>query len=637
MTAYSPIECHGIVGNLETCALISDTGAVDWCCVPHLESQSIFSSLIDDNGGGHFAISPTEEFESIQRYRDRTNVLETTFTTDSGEVTVTDFMPVHEDTQTPVSVQALYRRVTGDFGLVSLDVSFEPRFNYARAETVVESISGGIVARTDHAVQADGTTDSKRNREIVVLASEVPFTADDDTGEASMTVEADETYWFVFDWSTPRNSEVQLDPEAIGSALSRTVDYWRDWAHSCNRDVCVLDGPWHDLVVRSTLVLKLLIHYRVGSVCAAPTTSLPEALGGVRNWDYRYNWIRDGAFTVLALLHVGHKREALEHVEWFLDVCRSDGPDEMQPLYSLHGETDLTERELDNLAGYRDSAPVRIGNAATEQDQHDIFAGFILVIYKAFEGTDGPTRQDWESIRAIVDYVVEIWDEPDSGIWEVRGDERHYVYSKLMDWVALDRGIAMAENGGYTAPLDVWRETRTIIRKDIEDRGWDSDVGAFVQSYEDDALDATALLVPLMGFLPFDDDRVQSTIDVVVDRLTTSKGLVRRHDGNDNLPDEEGSFLFCSFWLVMALALSDRTDEAKAVYEDVLSYVNPLDLLPEEIDADSGVYLGNFPQAFSHIGVIDAAVYLGAVDGGDYVGEEPIGIELKRLPEKRTE
>ncbi|MFC4358283.1 glycoside hydrolase family 15 protein [Halobium salinum] len=638
MTTYTPIERYGFVGNLETCALVSDEGSVDWLPVPHLESPSLFASILDAERGGSFEISPVGDYDSEQRYVDQTNVLETRFRTTSGVVVVTDFMPVKNEYPAAVPERALYRKVTCVEGAMDLACEFRPRFDYARGETRLEPNGAGFDATGEVGGGDETVGGDAPEEETVHLVGDATFergTADgtDDpiaggaSATATMAMREDETRWFVLSW----DGDVDLDPAACEDALDATVDYWHGWSHACGEDgnePCVAEGPWHDLVVRSELALKLLIHHRVGSISAAPTTSLPEEVGGVRNWDYRYNWVRDGAFTVLSLLHAGHRKEAQDHVEWFLRLSQSERPEDIQPLYSLHGETDTSERELDHLSGYRDSAPVRVGNAASDQRQLDIYGEFVLAIYKAFEADGGLTRQDWESVRAIVDYVCEIWDEPDKGIWEVRGEDRHFVYSKLMCWVALDRGIAMVDEWDRNGPVERWREVREEIREDVEQNGYDEDVGAFTQSYDGDAMDATGLLIPLVGFLPADDERVLNTIDAVQERLAEGP-FVHRYDGDDGLPGEEGAFLFCSFWLVQALTLAGRVEEAREVFTEVVEHAGPLDLFAEEIDADTGTFLGNFPQAFSHVGVLDACVYLAHAEGRGHEGSVPIGIELQ--------
>jgi GH15 family glucan-1,4-alpha-glucosidase len=629
MTAYTPLERYGIVGNMETCALVSDEGSVDWLPVPHLESPSLFAAMLDADRGGSFRIAPAVDFESEQRYLERTNVLETRFRTAGGTAVVTDFMPVRSQYPVATPEEALYRKVTCVEGAVDLDCGFRPRFDYARGDTRLEPNDEGVDAVGTVGGHREDDDPQERRVHLVGDATfdrDAPDAGGADDGPAAtatMAMREGETRWFVLSW----DGDLSLDPRECAATLDSTVEFWQDWSHACDGESCVAEGPWHDLVVRSELALKLLTHHRVGSISAAPTTSLPEEIGGVRNWDYRFNWVRDGAFTVLSLLHAGHVKEAQDHIQWFLDLSHSERPEDIQPLYSLHGETETTERELGHLSGYRDSAPVRIGNAASDQRQLDIYGEFVLAIYKTFED-GGLTTQDWESVRAIVDYVCEAWDEPDKGIWEVRGEDRHFVHSKLMCWVALDRGVAMIEGWGKRGPLDRWREVREAIREDLVEHGYDEEVGAFTQSYDGDAMDATGLLIPLVGFLPATDDRVTGTIDAVQERLADGP-FVHRYDGDDGLPGEEGAFLFCSFWLVQALTLAGRVEEAREVFAELVDYASPLDLYAEELDTDTERFLGNFPQAFSHVGIVDAAVYLAHAEGRGHEGVTPIGIELQ--------
>ncbi|WP_458189735.1 glycoside hydrolase family 15 protein [Haladaptatus sp. NG-WS-4] len=611
MTNHVPLEEYGLVGNLETCALVSTDGAVDWCPFPHLESASVFARILDEDGG-YFAIRPDATYEATQRYVDVTNVLRTEFQTALGEIVVTDFMPVVESEDGQTRRRALYRRVTCERGTVDVDITFEPRFDYARSQTFVETRPEGIVA-------TDGD-------ETTFLTTGHPFEVTDTTATGSVSMEAGDTEWFVLCYGDTE----PIDHERAGRLLGDTLSFWRGWAHTCNESECVFGGPWHDLVVRSGLVLKLLTHPETGTIAAAPTTSLPEDVGGVRNWDYRYNWIRDAAFTIQALSNLHHTDEAEAYYDWFLDLCRFTDPEGIQPLYGLHGDPDLSETELDHLEGYRNSAPVRIGNGAKDQRQLDIFGELVLAVYETTDG-DYLGHDDWHQLREIVEYVCGVWAKADEGIWEVRGESRHFVFSKLMCWVALDRAIAIADEHGFQAPFDRWRTVREKIRAAILEEGYSEERKSFVRSLGDtDTLDATALLVPLVGFLPFDDERVQNTIDAVQEQLATDDGLVRRYDGDDGLPGEEGAFVLCSFWLVDALALSGRVEEARAVYLNVLEYVSPLGLLAEEIDYEEGVQVGNFPQAFSHIGLINSALYLGRVAGRDSKGVTPIGLELGR-------
>ncbi|WP_458207646.1 glycoside hydrolase family 15 protein [Haladaptatus sp. NG-SE-30] len=611
MTDYVPLEAYGLVGNLETCVLVSAEGSVDWCPFPHLESPSVFTRLLDE-AGGHFSIRPDASYESTQRYIDRTNVLRTEFQTALGDVVVTDFMPVIEEEDGQSRKRALYRRVICERGTVDVDVAFAPRFDYARTPTTVETRAGGILARGDDAT--------------VFLTTDREFDVADATATSTETLEDGDTEWFVLCYDDTEPIDADVGVRLLGDTLS----FWRGWAHTCNESECVFGGPWHDIVVRSGLVLKLLTHHDTGAIAAAPTTSLPEDVGGIRNWDYRYNWIRDAAFTIQALSNLHHTDEAEAYYDWFLDLCRITDPEQIQPLYGLHGDVDLDETELDHLSGYRNSSPVRIGNGAKDQRQLDIYGELVLAVYETTDG-DYLSGGDWDELRAVVDYVCDVWTKKDEGIWEVRGESRHFVFSKLMCWVALDRAIAIAEERDFDAPFDRWRAVRDEIARTILEEGYSEEREAFVQAFGDTkTLDATALLIPLVGFLPFDDERVQNTIDAIKDQLATDDGLVRRYDGDDGLPGEEGAFVLCSFWLVDALALSGRIEEAREIYLNVLDYVSPLGLLAEEIDYEEGVQVGNYPQAFSHIGLINSALYLGRVAGRDSKGVPPIGLELGR-------
>lgn len=503
-------------------------------------------------------------YESAQRHLNNTNVLQTEFRTRMGVLSVTDFMPVTEDEDGQTRKRALYRKVECDRGTIDIDVSFEPRFDYARASTTTNTQNGGLLAEGDAAT---------------FLSTDLSFEVTDDEAAATTTLEADNTEWFILCYA---------DDEPIAAAtgqqlLDGTVSYWRKWAHTCNESECVFGGPWHDLVVHSGLMLKLLTHGKTGAIAAAPTTSLPEDVGGVRYWDYRYNWIRDAAFTIQALTNLHHTREAIDYFGWFLDLCRTDSPEQIQPLYGLHGSPDLEERELDHLAGYRNSSPVRVGNDAITQRQLDTYDELVLAVYETTQDGD-LSADDWDAIRDIIDYVCEVWQTKDEGIWEVRGDPRHFVFSKMMCWVALDRGIAIAAEHDFDAPIDHWQGVRDEIKKTVLEKGYDDELGAFVQAFGDtDTLDATALLISFVGFLPFDDERVLSTIDAIQEQLTTDDGLVYRYNGKDSLPGEEGAFVLCTFWLVDALALTGRVEEAKETFLNVLDYVSSLGLLGEEI------------------------------------------------------
>ena len=614
--AYPPIEAYGLIGNRRTCALVGPDGGIDWFPYPHLESPSIFAAILDTDRGGRFRISPIGAYESSQRYRDRTNVLETTFRTADGTATVTDLLPPMELDHL---AKVIYRRVACTGGAVDLEIEFEPRFDYGRVDPTMSSTDRGVLA----------TGEDVRT----VLESPVSLDIGEGRATGGLALEDGDEAWVLLRCSGAEDADA--DPEG---ALADTAAYWDDWVHDCETtDECVFDGAWHDLVVRSELLLKLLTHAESGATAAAPTTSLPEDIGGVRNWDYRYNWLRDAGFTVQALANLGHVDAAESYFDWFIGLYQADTPSELQPLYGLHGDADLEEEELDHLAGYRDSRPVRVGNGAADQRQLDVYGELLLAVDEMLQYDRRLSADEWGTVRGIVEYVREVWTEPDAGIWEVRDGPKQFVYSKVMCWVALDRGIDIATTDGYEAPLDAWRETRDDIRETVLDRGYDDDIGAFVQSYDGSTLDATALLLPVVGFLPFEDDRFRGTIDAVEDRLASDDVFVRRYDGSDGLPGEEGAFVMCSCWLVDALVLSGRVAEGRDRFENLLEYVNDLDLLAEELDPDTGRYLGNYPQAFSHIGLVNSALYLGYAAGRDLLAAPPMGIRLGDPPLSRAD
>ena len=588
---FTPISRHGLIGDGSTCALVTDSGSIDWWCVPALDSSSVFGRILDPDMG-EFAIHPVSPATSTQRYEPKTNVLHTEFDTPSGTLTLTDFIPSQND---PTDTPAIYRRVRCDRGVVTTETVFEPRFDYGRANTTVEETGESIVA--------------KGNDERLRLESESSLTVENDRAVCHETLSEGDVRWSVTAYDT--DSERPLIPSNGEEKLATTLERWKDWVGQGNGTVAdVIEERWEDPVVRSGLVLKLLMQEETGAICAAPTTSLPETLGGVRNWDYRYNWIRDAKLTVQALYALGQTTEAHDYFEWFMDLCESD-PSDLQPLYGLRGETDLDEEVLSEHTGYRYSTPVRIGNAAADQHQLDIYGGVVQGIYETLRYDESLDETDWNAISAIIEHICTIWDEPDEGIWEFREEPEHHVNSKLMCWVGLDRGIEIAAMQDRNAPLDRWKAVRKEIREAILERGYSGEAESFVQHFDtDEHLDAATLLIPIVGFLPPDDERVENTIDAIMDELMTAEGFVYRYKRDDGLPGEEGAFVLCSFWLVDALALSGRLDEAEAIFESLLDHASPLGLLAEEIEPETGTHLGNFPQAFSHIGLINSAIYL---------------------------
>jgi len=603
---FTPIEDYGVIGNLETCPLIGRDGSIDWCCFPHIESSSVFASLLDDDGGGHFAIQPSGEFESEQEYVTRTNVLRTTFETDSGTMVLTDFMPVVDGTELGHTTSAIYRKVVCTEGGIEFDAMFDPRFDYERVGTTVEQTKEGVLARG--------------NGEQLYLWSPADFESSEgeiEHAEATETLGTDETMWFVLQY----NDREPIDAADCAALLRETIDYWQEWTHQClDESGCAFEGPYHDDVIRSGLVLRLLMNPQTHAIAAAPTTSLPEEVGGTRNWDYRYAWIRDVSYTIQALNELGHEREARNGFDWCLTMCHKDDPGEIAtPLYGLHYEPEMVEEELDHFTGYRHSKPVRVGNAAGDQEQLDTYGELITAIYTATDYGEEIFPGEWEVIEEVIDHVSGIWMNEDSGIWEVRGEPKHVVHSKVLCWAALDRGIEIARDNGFDAPFDRWKGERDAIREMVLEEGFDDEIGCFTQTFEGETVDAAALRLGSVGFLPFDDDRMQGTIDAVIDHLMTDDGLVMRYEGDDGLPGEEGAFVLCSFWLVECLALSGRVEEAREVFESVVEHISPLGLFAEEIDPETGEHRGNFPQAFSHIGLVNAVLYLNEAEEGEVI------------------
>ena len=609
MSEYLPIASYGVVGNRETCALVGRNGSIDWLPLPYLDSESVFTGILDAERGGCFQIRPSAFDESHQRYVDETAVLETTFESNDTSLTVTDFLPpVADDEDRPH--RALYRQVTCDEGSMEVEVEFQPRFDYARAETELATIDGGLLATGHH--------------DWVFLSTEVPLAVEDGTARATFSLDEDESRWFAVRY----DSQSSIPEAACERRLAETVEHWRDWTHDCpGGDECPFAGQGHDLAVRSGMVLKMLAAHETGAIAAAPTTSLPEDIGGVRNWDYRFNWIRDSASVAQVLYALGHDDVGEAYHDWFMDLCAVDHPGDLQPVQGLHGETDLEEEELEHLSGYRDSRPVRVGNDASSQTQLDTYGELVLAVDQTTQQEGGMSADRWDDVATVVDYVCDHWDETGSGIWEMQVDPRQYTHSKLMCWVALDRGIEMAERQDFDAPLDRWRDHREQIRTAIEQRGYSDDRQSFVQSFEDEALDATGTLVPIMGFLPYDDGRVQNTLDAIIETLTTEDGLVRRYNTDDGLPGTDGAFLRATFWLVNALSLSGRIEEAERYFDSVVEKGNSLGLFSEEIDPETDEYLGNYPQAYSHVGLASSIVYLNYARGKD-LQATPLGVRL---------
>jgi GH15 family glucan-1,4-alpha-glucosidase len=585
---YAPIRDYALIGDGRTAALVARDGSVDWLCLPDLDSASVFGRLLDAENGGAFKLSPNEPFATDRRYLPDTNVLETTFSTAGGKVRITDSMPLSLAGLAPT--RELARRVEGLSGQVSLRWSVEPRFGYAREAPRLGRRGGVPVAH------------SGRNA-LAVLAFDAgaPEVSDGSIG-GRLNVEAGSSALLAL--SVARGDPLVLSPRAkIEQRVDRTVEHWRGWSAARH-----YEGPWRDAVVRSALALKLLIHAPSGAIAAAATTSLPEEVGGVRNWDYRYSWIRDSSATLDALLRLGCVVEAEAFFWWLLHASQLTNP-RVDVLYRLNGGAKPREREL-ALRGYRGSQPVRIGNAAAPQRQLDVYGHLLQTAWLYAEAGGRLSGDAAGRLAATADLVCALWSAEDSGIWEVRSRPRHFTESKMMCWVALDRARRLAENG-YLPSKHVaeWEREAAAIRRFVADRCW----SPVLQSYERfpgaGEADASLLLPMLLGYRDGDEERLRRTVEQIRRELGDGP-LVYRYRGEDGLPGREGAFLACSFWLVDALAGLGEVEQAAQLMEELLAVGNDVGLYAEEVDAESGAFLGNFPQGLVHLALINAAATL---------------------------
>ena len=582
------IEDYALIGDLQTAALVGRTGSIDWCCFPRFDSGACFAALLGDPNNGRWLVAPkTEVKRTTRRYRHDTLILESVHTTAEGAIRVIDFMPPRGE------APDIVRIVEGLDGRVPMRSELVIRFDYGRTVPWVR--------RVDHARVAVAGPDA------LCFRTEIDVRGEDMRTVAEFELAAGERVPFVLTWF-PSHREI---PDAIDAehALSDTEDYWLDWAGKCGHY-----GDYHDELHQSLLVLKALTYAPTGGIVAAPTTSLPENLGGVRNWDYRYCWLRDAALTLLAMLNAGYRDEAEAWRGWLLRAVAGD-PADLQIMYGLAGERRLDELELDWLSGFAQSKPVRVGNAASEQLQLDVYGEVLDALYRARADGLPPDDNAWAMIRKLLEWLEDGWRLEDSGIWEVRGPARHFTHSKVMAWVAFDRAIRFHEEFDRQGPVDRWRALRDEIHAEVLEHGWSEEKQSFTQSYGSDELDASLLLLPLVGFLPPGDERIVSTVEAIRRELTVD-GLVLRYRvgeqaADDGLPGDEGVFLPCSFWLTQVLALQGRHEEARELFERLLDLRNDVGLLSEEYDPRAGSQLGNFPQAFTHLALVDAAIALG--------------------------
>ena len=592
-SADRPIADYAVIGNGRTAALVARNGSIDWCCWPRFDGPAVFCRLLDARHGGAFRIEPAGPYETSRRYVEATNILETTFRTPDGEVRLSDFMPAPSDSEDGrIFPHRLLRRIEGLASRVEVDIEFRPTFDYGRASAELILDSRGALARTE--------------QEALSLVSPVPLEPAAGALTGRTTIAAGERVWLILTHSPPAEARdgLRLADDDAEAEWNRTVEYWLRWSGACT-----WDGPYRDLVLRSALVLKLLIFEPSGGLIAAPTTSLPETMGGVRNWDYRYCWLRDSGLMLDVMQQLGYHDESLHFIDWLERICL-DCREHLQIAYAVDGGPAPAEARLDHLAGYRGSRPVRIGNDAARQVQLDASGHVIDAVSLCIERMPRPVRPElWELLRGLADRAADEWRIPDRGPWETQAEPQHHLYSKLYCWVALDRALKLSARAGLPADTENWIRERQAIREAILTQGYREEVGAFTQAFGSTALDASALTISLAGFLPPTDPRVLSTISRIRDELA-QEGLVYRYLRDDGLPGREGSFALCSFWLVSNLALAGRLEEARELFDHVCGHANDVGLLSEQIDTRTGELLGNFPQGFTHLGLIRAALHL---------------------------
>jgi GH15 family glucan-1,4-alpha-glucosidase len=592
---FSRIEDYALIGDCETAALVAKNGSIDWLCWPRFDSPACFAALLGDANNGRWKIAPAAagreaDVRVRRRYQPNTLVLETEFTlADGSAATLIDFMPLHEGR----AECRLIRLVVGKRGIVAMRTELIVRFGYGGwTPWVTRGGNGDLLAIA--------------GPDMLHLRTPVELRGEQMTTVGDFTVSAGQRVSFILTY-LPSHISIS-EPKNVEAALQATADFWRSWASTC-RTV----GPHAELTTRSLITLKALTYAPTGGIIAAPTTSLPERLGGSRNWDYRFCWLRDATLTLLALMNTGYYDEAKAWRDWLLRAA-AGSPNEIQIMYGAGGERWLGEREVPWLQGYESSKPVRVGNAAADQFQLDVFGEVMDALHQARLGGLQHLASAWDFQRALLAHLETIWRDPDEGIWEVRSGRYHFTHSKVMAWVAFDRGVKTIEAFGLDGPLERWRRIRAEIHDEVCRHAFNQELGSFAQSYHSDLLDASALLIPQVGFLPPNDPRVQGTVNAI-ERKLVRQGFVLRYDtaaGKDGLPPGEGAFLPCSFWLADAYVLIGRLADAQRLFERLVGLCNDVGLLGEEYDADAERLIGNFPQAFSHIALVNTAHNIGA-------------------------
>jgi GH15 family glucan-1,4-alpha-glucosidase len=594
----TPIAEYALLSDRHSAALVSKQGSVDWLCSPRFDSPSLFARLLDD-AGGHWSIRPADGAEVSRRYLDQTMVLETTFDNRAGSAVLVDALATGVDNQGhrlgADAPHLLIREITCTRGELEIEIEYTPRPEYGLVVPLLSVVDGGVTARG--------------GAEWLVLSTPVQLNCELMAARRTVAMRAGDILRFGLHRSTLEQAPARVwSQQELGERLTATLAAWRSWSELHQS----YEGPWRDLVHHSGRVLQALSFQPSGAIVAAATTSLPESVGGERNWDYRYSWVRDASFTMEALWVAACPDEAVDFFAFMTTAgaTSADAERGLQIMFGVGGEHDLTERMLPHLRGWRNSAPVRIGNGAWNQQQIDVYGELLGAAHRLADQLAEMDEQTRDFLITLADTAAVRWRETDQGIWEVRGEPRHFLYSKVMCWVALDRAIKIAPLLGANGKVGDWKHAQDEIWQTVVNEGWSDASGAFTQSFGSDALDASNLMLPIVGFLPADDPRMLATIEAIDERLTDDRGLVYRYrteEGVDGLAGSEGTFLLCTFWLAQALALAGRVDRARAVFERAIAFVNDVGLLAEEVDPQTGELLGNFPQAFSHIGLVNAA------------------------------
>ena len=596
---FQPIENYGVIGNMRSVALVSVTGSIDFLCFPNFDSPTVFAALLDPERGGSLRLAAEMDNMRVkQLYLPDTNILLTRFLSEDGVAELTDFVPVVEKKGEQPFGHHILRMLRVIKGQVKFEMRCEPRFNYARCGHAAHLDEGGICFAPESSEFPS-----------MALHASFPMQLDGNDAVASFTLNAGETAMLAFGQvDEEEKSGAALNADSVTKHFEETAHYWRTWVSRSN-----YTGRWREMVNRSALVLKLMCSEQYGSLVAAPTFGLPEREGGERNWDYRYTWLRDSSFSLYAFMRLGFVEEARGFTNWMrerLQFEAEQGP--LQVMYRPDGRQDLEEEILDSLSGYKNSKPVRIGNAASKQLQLDIYGELMDAVYLANKYGDGISHSGWQNLQRILDWLGKNWSRPDEGIWEVRGGAREFLHSRLMCWVAFDRMIRLSDKRSLAAPLEKWREIRDTISEDIFTNFWSEELQSFVQYKGAQTVDASVLLMPLMRFISPSDSKWLSTLDAVEKRLTEDSLVYRYNNISspvDGLSGNEGSFTACSFWFIECLARSHQLDKARLLFDKMLGYANHLGLYSEQLGS-SGEHLGNFPQAFTHLALISAATYL---------------------------